>query len=73
MDGKHGFGNDLSDICTRLGIILEITLLEYSEQNSLIESYNHVVTLRAWAIQIEANLPKNLANEMYKSAIYILN
>jgi transposase InsO family protein len=72
-DSECGFGNDLFDMCTRLGIMLEITPPEHSEQNGLIESYNHVVTLRARAIRIEANLPKNLANKMYKSAIYILN
>jgi hypothetical protein len=72
-DGECGFGNDLSDLCIQLEIMLETTPPDYSEQNGLIESHNRVVTLRARAIRIEANLPKNLANEMYKSAVYILN
>jgi uncharacterized coiled-coil protein SlyX len=51
----------------------KLTSLEHLEQNSLIESYNRVVTLQAQAIQLKANLLKKLANEMYKSAMYILN
>jgi hypothetical protein len=69
VDGERGFGNDLSDICTKLGIMLETSPPEHSEQNGLIEDHNHVVTLRARAMRIEANIPKNLANEMYKSAV----
>jgi hypothetical protein len=45
VDGEHRFGNDLSNICSRLEIIYKLTLPEHSEQNGLIESHNHVVTL----------------------------
>lgn len=72
-DGERGFGNDLIDICKALGIVLELTPPAHSEQNGLIEGHNRVVTLRARALRINANLPKKLANEMYKSAVYILN
>jgi hypothetical protein len=72
-DSEREFGNDLSDLYIQLGIMLETTPPDHSEQNCLIESHNRVVTLRARAIWIEANLPKNLVNKMYKSAIYILN
>jgi hypothetical protein len=73
VDEECGFGNDLSDICSQLGIIYELTPPEHSEQNGPIKSHNRVVTLRARAMRIEANLPKELANKMYKSAVYILN
>jgi hypothetical protein len=73
VDSERGFDNDLAEICSQLEIMYELTLSEHLEQNGLIESHNRVVTLRARAMQLEANLPKKLANEMYKSAVYILN
>jgi hypothetical protein len=73
VDGEREFDNDLAEICSQLGIMYKLTPSEHLEQNGLIESHNRVVTLRARAMRLEANLPKKLANEMYKSAVYILN
>src|SRR5579862_7303076 len=46
IDGECGFGNDLSNMCAKLGIMPEITPPERSEQNGLIKSHNRVVKSR---------------------------
>jgi hypothetical protein len=43
------------------------------EPNGLIERAGGVLTQRARAMRIHANLPKNLSHEMYHTAAYILN
>jgi hypothetical protein len=43
------------------------------EPNGLIERAGGVITQRARAMRIHANLPKDLSHEMYRTAAYILN
>jgi hypothetical protein len=43
------------------------------EPNGLIKRAGGVLTQRARAMRIHANLPKNLSHEMYRTAAYILN
>ncbi|KAI0997602.1 hypothetical protein K3495_g10584 [Podosphaera aphanis] len=67
-DNEQGFGNDLVDLCAELGIILETTTKYTPEQNGLAERAGGTLTLRARAMRIQGNLPKSLANEIYKTA-----
>jgi hypothetical protein len=43
------------------------------ESNGHIERTGGVLTQRARAMRIHANLPKDLSHEMYRTAAYILN
>ncbi|KAI0992162.1 hypothetical protein K3495_g16024, partial [Podosphaera aphanis] len=72
-DNERGFGNDLINLCSELGIIFEPAVRATPEQNGLAERAGGTLTARARAMRIQGNLPKSLANEMYKTAAYILN
>lgn len=72
-DNERGFGNDLIELCTEVGIIFETLASTTPEQNGLVERVGGTLTPKAHVTRVHANLPKYLGNEMYKLAVYILN
>jgi hypothetical protein len=72
-DGERGFGNELQEICSELGMLLEVLPTATHEANGFIEKQNDILTLRARALRISSNLPEDLANECYLTAAYLLN
>jgi hypothetical protein len=72
-DNEKGFGNDLINTTEELGMLYEPAPASTKEPNGLIERAGGVLTQRARAMRIHANLPKNLSHEMYRTAAYILN
>jgi hypothetical protein len=72
-DNEKGFGNDLINTTKELGMLYEPAPAGTKEPNGLIERAGGVLTQRARAMRIHANLPKNLLHEMYRTAAYILN
>lgn len=72
-DNEKGFGNDLIDTTEELGMLYEPAPAGTKEPNGLIERAGGVLTQRARAMRIHANLPKDLSHEMYRTAAYILN
>jgi hypothetical protein len=72
-DNEKGFGNDLINTTEELGMLYEPAPAGTKEPNGLIERARGVLTQRARAMRIHANLPKNLSHEMYRTAAYILN
>jgi hypothetical protein len=72
-DGERGFGNELQEICSELGMLLEVSPTATHEANGFIEKQNDILTLRARALRISSNLPEDLANECYLTAAYLLN
>jgi hypothetical protein len=72
-DNEKGFGKDLIDITEELGMLYEPAPAGTKEPNGLIERAGGVLTQRARAMRIHANLLKNLLHEMYRTAAYILN
>ena len=72
-DNEKGFGNDLINTTEELGMLYEPAPAGTKEPNGLIERAGGVLTQRARAMRIHANLPKDLSHEMYRTAAYILN
>ena len=72
-DNERGFGNDLINTTEELGMLYEPAPPGTKEPNGLIERAGGVVTRRARAMRIHANLPKSLSHELYHTAVYILN
>ncbi|KAI0998112.1 hypothetical protein K3495_g10081 [Podosphaera aphanis] len=68
-----GFGNDLIQLCNELGISFEPTVKGTPEQNGPAERAGGTLTMKARVMRIHGNLPKSLANELFKTARYILN
>jgi hypothetical protein len=56
-----------------LGMLYELVPAGTKEPNGLIERAGGVLTQRACAMRIHANLPKDLSHKMYHTAAYILN
>ncbi|KAI6245916.1 hypothetical protein HI914_05941 [Erysiphe necator] len=67
FDNKSGFGNDLFDLSSELGITYETAVKATPEQKRLAERAGALLTARARAMRIQGNLPKSLANELYKT------
>jgi hypothetical protein len=72
-DNKKGFSNDLIDITEELGMLYEPAPAGTKELNRLIKRARGVLTQRARAMRIYANLLENLSHKMYRTAAYILN
>lgn len=72
-DNERGFGNELIALCDGLGVKFEAAVKGTPEQNGLAERAGGIPTTKARVMRIHGNLPKSLANEMYKTAAYILN
>jgi hypothetical protein len=72
-DNEKGFGNDLINTTEELGMLYEPAPAGTKEPNGLIERAGGVLTQRARAMRIHANLPKDLSHEMYRTAAYIVN
>lgn len=73
MDGERGFGDDFLELVNTLGLIYEKAPKHTKEPAGLPERAGGVLTIRARAMRIHANLPKHLAGELYQTAAYILN
>jgi hypothetical protein len=72
-DNKKGFGNDLINTTEELGMLYELAPADTKEPNGLIKRVGGVLTQRARAMRIHANLLKDLSHKMYRTAAYILN
>jgi len=72
-DNKKGFSNDLINITEELGMLYEPALASAKELNGLIKRVGGVLTQRAHAMRIHANLPKDLLHDMCHTTAYILN
>lgn len=54
-DNERGFGNDLVNLCTELGIVYETAVKATPEQNGLAERSGGVLTARARALCLQGN------------------
>jgi hypothetical protein len=75
-DGERGFGvspNLFKEACNDLGIVYEERAPYTDEQNGGAERAGAMLIARARALRLQANLPKSLSNELFRTAAYILN
>ena len=72
-DNERGYRTYLEEMTKHLGIRLEYTVVDTPSQNGGAEVAGGSLSARARALRLHANLPEELAHEMYRSAAYILN
>lgn len=72
-DNEKGFGSTLAEITAELGIGLEYTAPHTPEQNGHAEQAGGHLTMVARSLGIGGSLPEALADELYKTAAYLLN
>lgn len=72
-NNEKGFGNNLISMTEELDMLYKPAPAGTKEPNGLIERAGGVLTQRARAMRIHANLPKDLSHEMYHTAAYMLN
>lgn len=73
IDNDKAYTQELYDWGRELGLKIESRAENTEEQNGLTERAGKSIITTARALRLQANLPKSLTNELFITAVYLLN